>query len=193
MVHKGWHLRDTIQDRSRSSLYSFQILLPYFTMLSFYIIFLIPSFLIYPYKLFSIQLGPSITYLAHTRLIVSFSLFSAIYCIYLRRLTKSLLFSIVFCQLLWYFYYSSFFCQQFLAIQLYFPYIQHILSSLFSINIYCIGVFSQPLFFLVVLYFSFKVLTICPLHNLSPSTSIQSFPKVSPRLCISLWAYCILP
>ena len=48
----------------------------YFTVLSFYIIFLISSFLIYPHKLFNIQLGPGTTYLACTRLIVSFALFS---------------------------------------------------------------------------------------------------------------------
>jgi len=41
-------------------------------MLSFYILFLIPSFLIYPHKLFSMQLGPGTASLAHARLIVSF-------------------------------------------------------------------------------------------------------------------------
>jgi len=45
-------------------------------MLSFYIIFLIPLFLIHPYKFFSIQLEPGTMYLAHTRLIVFFISFS---------------------------------------------------------------------------------------------------------------------
>jgi len=45
-------------------------------MLSFYILFLIPLFLIYPHKLFSIQLGPGTTSLACARLIVPFSPFT---------------------------------------------------------------------------------------------------------------------
>jgi len=45
-------------------------------MLSFYIIFLIPSFLIYPYKLFSMWLGPGTVYLACARLIVPFAPFN---------------------------------------------------------------------------------------------------------------------
>jgi len=58
--------------RSRLSLHSFQTILPYFTMLSFYIYFLISSFLIHLHKLFSMQLGPSAIYLAYARLIVPF-------------------------------------------------------------------------------------------------------------------------
>jgi len=73
MVHKGWYLRNTIWDRSRLSLYSFWTLLPYSTALSFYILFLIPLFLIYPHKLFSMQSGPSTIYLACSRLIVPFA------------------------------------------------------------------------------------------------------------------------
>ena len=46
-------------------------------MLSFYILFLIPSFLIHPHKLFSMQLGPGTASLAHARLIVSFAPFTA--------------------------------------------------------------------------------------------------------------------
>ena len=76
MVYKGWHLRDIIQEESRLSLYSFQTILLYFIALSFYIYFLIPLFLIYPYKLFSIQLGPGTAYLACTRLIVPIAPFS---------------------------------------------------------------------------------------------------------------------
>ena len=45
-------------------------------MLSFYILFLIPLFLIHPHKLFSMQLGPSTTSLACARLIVLFAPFS---------------------------------------------------------------------------------------------------------------------
>ena len=44
--------------------------------LSFYILFLIPSFLIHPHKLFSMQLGPGITSLACARLIVPFAPFN---------------------------------------------------------------------------------------------------------------------
>ena len=47
-------------------------------MLSFYILFLIPSFLIHLYKLFSIQLGPGTASLACARLIVPFALFNAV-------------------------------------------------------------------------------------------------------------------
>jgi len=46
-------------------------------MLSFYILFLIPSFLIHPHKLFSIQLGPGTASLACARLIVPFAPFNA--------------------------------------------------------------------------------------------------------------------
>jgi len=46
-------------------------------MLSFYILFLISSFLIHPHKLFSMQLGPSTASLACARLIVPFALFNA--------------------------------------------------------------------------------------------------------------------
>ena len=46
-------------------------------MLSFYILFLIPSFLIHPHKLFSMQLGPGTTSLAYARLIVPFAPFIA--------------------------------------------------------------------------------------------------------------------
>ena len=42
-------------------------------MLSFYILFLIPSFLIHPHKLFSMQLGPGTASLACARLIVPFA------------------------------------------------------------------------------------------------------------------------
>jgi len=45
-------------------------------MLSFYILFLIPSFLIHSHKLFSMQLGPSTAYLARARLIVPFAPFN---------------------------------------------------------------------------------------------------------------------
>ena len=45
-------------------------------MLSFYILFLIPSFLIHPHKLFSMQLGPGTASLACARLIVSFAPFN---------------------------------------------------------------------------------------------------------------------
>ena len=45
-------------------------------MLSFYILFLIPSFLIHPYKLFSMQLGPGTASLACARLIVPFAPFN---------------------------------------------------------------------------------------------------------------------
>jgi len=45
--------------------------------LSFYILFLIPSFLIHPHKLFSMQLGPGTASLACARLIVPFAPFSA--------------------------------------------------------------------------------------------------------------------
>ena len=41
-------------------------------MLSFYILFLIPLFLIHPHKLFSMQLGPGTASLACARLIVPF-------------------------------------------------------------------------------------------------------------------------
>ena len=77
-VCKGGHLRDTMQEGSRLS---FTILLNNFILiivLSFYILFLIPSFLIHPHKLFSMQLGPSATSLACARLIVSFALFNII-------------------------------------------------------------------------------------------------------------------
>jgi len=47
-------------------------------MLSFYILFLIPSSLIYPHKAFSMQLGPGTTSLACARLIVPFFPFNAI-------------------------------------------------------------------------------------------------------------------
>jgi len=47
-------------------------------MLSFYILFLIPLFLIHPHKLFSIQLGPGTASLACARLIVPFAPFSDI-------------------------------------------------------------------------------------------------------------------
>jgi len=46
------------------------------TTLSFYILFLIPSFLIHPHKLFSMQLGPCTTSLACARLIVPFAPFT---------------------------------------------------------------------------------------------------------------------
>jgi len=46
--------------------------------LSFYILFLIPSFLIHPHKLFSMQLGPGTASLACARLIVPFAPFSGI-------------------------------------------------------------------------------------------------------------------
>jgi len=45
-------------------------------MLSFHILFLIPLFLIYPHKLFSMQLGPGTASLACTRLIVSLAPFN---------------------------------------------------------------------------------------------------------------------
>ena len=45
-------------------------------MLSFYILFLIPLFLIYSHTLFSMQLGPDTASLACTRLIVSFAPFN---------------------------------------------------------------------------------------------------------------------
>ena len=45
-------------------------------MLSFYILFLIPLFLIHPHKLFSMQLGPGTASLACARLIVSFASFT---------------------------------------------------------------------------------------------------------------------
>ena len=45
-------------------------------MLSFYILFLIPLFLIHSHKLFSMQLGPSTVSLACARLIVSFAPFT---------------------------------------------------------------------------------------------------------------------
>jgi len=61
-----------MQGGSRLSSYTFQTILLYFTMLSFYIHFLIPLFLIYPHKLFSIWLGPGTVYLACVRLIVLF-------------------------------------------------------------------------------------------------------------------------
>ena len=76
MVHKGWHFRDTMQGGSESSSHSFQTILLYFTALSFYIHFLIPLFLIYPHKLFSMQLGPGTVYLAYARLIVPFAPFN---------------------------------------------------------------------------------------------------------------------
>jgi len=44
--------------------------------LSFYILFLIPSFLIHPHKLFSMQLGPGTASLVCARLIVPFALFN---------------------------------------------------------------------------------------------------------------------
>jgi len=44
--------------------------------LSFYILFLIPSFLIHSHKLFSMQLGPGTIYLACARLIVPFTPFT---------------------------------------------------------------------------------------------------------------------
>ena len=47
-------------------------------MLSFYILFLIPSFLIHPHKLFSMQLGPGTASLACARLIVPFAPFIAL-------------------------------------------------------------------------------------------------------------------
>ena len=47
-------------------------------MLSFYILFLIPSFLIHSHKLFSMQLGPSTASLACARLIVSFVPFNTV-------------------------------------------------------------------------------------------------------------------
>jgi len=46
-------------------------------MLSFYILFLIPLFLIHPHKLFSMQLRPGTASLAYARLIVSFAPFNA--------------------------------------------------------------------------------------------------------------------
>jgi len=45
-------------------------------MLSFYMLFLILSFLIHPHKLFSMQLGPSTISLAYARLIVPFTSFT---------------------------------------------------------------------------------------------------------------------
>ena len=48
-------------------------------MLSFYILFLIPSFLIHPHKLFSMQLGPGTASLACARLIVPFAPFNVGY------------------------------------------------------------------------------------------------------------------
>ena len=48
-------------------------------MLSFYILFLIPLFLIHPHKCFSMQLGPSTAFLACARLIVTFAPFNAWY------------------------------------------------------------------------------------------------------------------
>ena len=47
-------------------------------MLGFYILFLIPSFLIYSHKLFSIQLGPSTASLACARLLVPFAPFNVV-------------------------------------------------------------------------------------------------------------------
>ena len=73
-VCKGRHLRDTIQGGLRSSLLSFRTIL--IITLSFYILFLIPSFLIHPHKLFSMQLGPDTASLACARLIVPFAPFS---------------------------------------------------------------------------------------------------------------------
>ena len=70
-VCKGGHLRDTMRGGSRLSLLILII------MLSFYILFLIPSFLIHLHKLFSMQLGPGTASLACARLIVPFSSFSA--------------------------------------------------------------------------------------------------------------------
>ena len=48
-------------------------------MLSFYILFLIPLFLIHPHKLFSMQLGPGTASLACARLIVPFALFTVVW------------------------------------------------------------------------------------------------------------------
>jgi len=62
---------------SRLSLLSFQTIFILIIMLSFYILFLIPSFLIYPHKLFSMQLEPGTVSLACARLIVPFSPFNA--------------------------------------------------------------------------------------------------------------------
>ena len=64
------------------SLYFFQTILLDFTVLSFYIYFLISLFLIYPYKLFNMQLGPSIIYLACARLIVPFAPFNVYGCLF---------------------------------------------------------------------------------------------------------------
>jgi len=61
--------------------------------LSFYILFLIPSFLIYSYKLFSMQLGPGTIYLACARLIVPFVPFTGV--------TSSLLSDVVLIICLW--------------------------------------------------------------------------------------------